>query len=45
MVEANVAVKWRIPEQGEQIADEILRRTDVLVALTCIRNELLSAIH
>ena len=44
VVDANVAVKWHIPEPGDLIAQTILSSEEVLLAPAAIRLEVLSTI-
>jgi len=44
LVDANVAVKWFLPEPLSEAAEELLRTRDVLVAPDLIRVEVASAI-
>ena len=44
VVDANVAVKWHVPEAGDSIAQTILASEEVLLAPTAIRLEVLSTI-
>lgn len=44
LVDANVAVKWFLPEPLSEAAEEILRTRDILVAPDLIRVEVASAI-
>lgn len=44
VVDANVAVKWHVPEAGDSIAQTILTSEEVILAPTAIRLEVLSTI-
>lgn len=44
VVDANVAVKWHVPEPGDLISQTILSSEEVLLAPTAIRLEVLSTI-
>lgn len=44
VVDANVAVKWHVPEPGDSIATAILSSEEVLLAPAAIRLEVLSTI-
>ncbi len=44
VVDANVVVKWFVPEPGEAIAQELLLTQEILIAPSIIRLEVLAAI-
>ena len=44
VVDANVAVKWHVPEPGDSVAQSILLSDEVLLAPAVIRLEVLSTI-